>query len=274
MNKAVSPLFIRNRPIISAKITVLKKLCELTLLLLCCFFARAQNSIKISVRSDESKEPLAGASVTIPVLGKGVVTDSAGLVIFRDLPNGTFQVEISYIGYISAKRKVTLPDTGVTTTVELERNNDENNPDVIVTATRTDRSIRNTPTREEVIAGGEISENVSMRPGEIRMLLSETTGIITQQTSAISNTANIRIQELDGRYIQVLRDGFPLYSGLSEGLSLVQIAPLDLKQVEIIKGSSSTLYGGGAIAGLINLVSKTPSEKKELSFLANGTSAK
>jgi iron complex outermembrane receptor protein len=102
------------------------------------------------------------------------------------------------------------------------------------------------------------------------MLLNETTGIIAQQISATSNTANIRIQELDGRYTQVLRDGLPIYSGLAEGLSLVQIAPLDLKQVEIIKGSASTLFGGGAISGLINLVSKTPEDKERI--LANATS--
>src|SRR5690606_17830862 len=48
---------------------------------------------------------------------------------------------------------------------------------------------------------------------------------------------------------------------------------LDLKQVEIIKGSSSTLYGGGAIAGLVNLISKTPKEDRELRFHLNGTSA-
>lgn len=53
----------------------------------------------------------------------------------------------------------------------------------------------------------------------------------------------------------------------------MQIAPLDLKQVEVIKGASSTLYGGGAIAGLVNLVSKTPREERELSFMLNGTSA-
>jgi iron complex outermembrane receptor protein len=53
----------------------------------------------------------------------------------------------------------------------------------------------------------------------------------------------------------------------------MQIAPLDLKQVEVIKGSSSTLYGGGAIAGLVNLISKTPEDTPELSFMANGTSA-
>jgi iron complex outermembrane receptor protein len=250
-----------------------KKSSWLMFLLIAYLSGQAQNAIKIFVKSEESKEPLAGASVMIPALKKGASTDSTGLVVFNDLPNGTVQIEVSYVGYTSLKKKITLPDMAGIIEVELEGKGEEDNPDVIVTSTRTDRSVRNTPTRVEVIAGGEISENVSMRPGEIRMLLNESTGIATQQISAISNTANIRIQELGGRYTQVLRDGFPLYSGLSEGLSLVQIAPLDLKQVEIIKGSSSTLYGGGAIAGIINLVSKTPVEKRELSFLANGTSA-
>jgi iron complex outermembrane receptor protein len=70
-----------------------------------------------------------------------------------------------------------------------------------------------------------------------------------------------------------MRDGMPLYSGFSGGLSLMQIAPLDLKQVEVIKGSSSTLYGGGAIAGLVNLITKKPDFDRELSFMLNGTSA-
>lgn len=65
----------------------------------------------------------------------------------------------------------------------------------------------------------------------------------------------------------------PLYSGFSGGLSLMQIAPLDLRQVEVIKGASSTLYGGGAIAGLVNLITKTPGDERELGFMLNGTSA-
>ena len=112
-----------------------------------------------------------------------------------------------------------------------------------------------------------------MKPGDIRMMLNESTGIQTQQTSATSYNSSIRIQGLDGKYTQIIRDGFPLYSGFSGGLGLLQIAPLDLKQVEVIKGSSSTLYGGGAIAGLVNLISKNPKAERELNFLVNGTSA-
>src|SRR5690606_29442200 len=76
------------------------------------------------------------------------------------------------------------------------------------------------------------------------------------------------------RYTQILKDGFPIYSGASSGLGLLQIPPLDLKQVEVIKGSTSTLYGGGAIAGLVNLISKTPTEERDLRFHLNGTSGR
>lgn len=70
-----------------------------------------------------------------------------------------------------------------------------------------------------------------------------------------------------------MRDGFPLYGGFSSGLSILQIPPLDLKQFEIIKGSSSTLYGGGAIGGLINMVSKTPDEEPTLDIMLTQTQA-
>src|SRR5690606_31634161 len=131
-------------------------------------------------------------------------------------------------------------------------------------ATRGSRTIANIPTRVEVIAGEELDEKGNMKPGDIRLILSESTGIQTQQTSATSANASIRIQGLDGRYTQILKDGFPLFSGAASGLGLLQTPPLDLKQVEVIKGSSSTLYGGGAIAGLVNLVSKTPEAERAL----------
>jgi iron complex outermembrane receptor protein len=238
------------------------------------FSVCSQNSISLLVKDEHTKSPLGGASILLKPTGGGAFTDSLGKATLHNLPAGQYILEISYVGYAPERRKLTLPYSREVVEIVLEKADEENSPDVVVMATRMDRSIRNTPTRVEVISGGEIAENILMRPGEIRMMLNETMGVIAQQISATSITANIRIQELDGRYTQILRDGLPLYTGLSEGLSLVQIAPLDLKQVEIIKGSASTLYGGGAIAGLINLVSKTPLEKREIGFLANATSTR
>ncbi|MEI6947442.1 TonB-dependent receptor [Paraflavisolibacter sp. H34] len=141
--------------------------------------------------------------------------------------------------------------------------------EVTVTSTRSKRHIDDIPTRVEVVSGEELAEKAVMQPGNVRMLLSETTGIQTQQTSATSAASSIRIHGLDGRYTLLLKDGFPLYSGFSGGLSVLQVPPLDLKRVELIKGSSSTLYGGGAIAGLVNFISKEPGAKPENSVLFN-----
>jgi outer membrane receptor for ferrienterochelin and colicins len=240
---------------------------------LCTSTIHAQYTIKLSIKSSAEKQSLPGATAIIKSLNKTAIADSAGIVTFANLAAGTFKITLSYIGLEEKGISVTVPmPTGEPLEIVLQESEDHED-EIVVTATRTSRTISDIPTRVETISGEELAEKGNMKPGDIRMLLSESTGIQTQQTSATSYNSSIRIQGLDGRYTQILRDGFPLYSGFSGGLSLMQVTPLDLKQIEVIKGSSSTLYGGGAIAGLVDLVSKTPTAKKELSFLGNGTSA-
>jgi outer membrane receptor for ferrienterochelin and colicins len=141
--------------------------------------------------------------------------------------------------------------------------------EVIIQSTRTSRTIINTPTRIETIDTEELDEKANMRPANVSMVLHESTGLQVQQTSATSGNASIRVQGLDGRYTQLLKDGYPNFGNFASGLSILEIPPLDLKQVEVIKGPASTLYGGGAIAGAINFISKTPKEKAEYNFILN-----
>ncbi len=244
------------------------------LLLVASQIAGAQNNFKATIMDQESETPLVGASVYFPALEKGKITDVNGTVNISEIPNGKHQVQISFVGYETMKKSYLFPldNENQSIVVYLHHDHDELE-EVTVTSTRSSRTIEDIPTRIEVIAGEELAEKGNMKPGDIRMLLNESTGIQTQQTSATSYNSSIRIQGLDGKYTQLMRDGMPLYSGFSSGLSLMQIAPLDLKQVEVIKGSSSTLYGGGAIAGLVNLVTKKPEYERELNFLFNGTSA-
>ncbi|NQV41224.1 MAG: TonB-dependent receptor [Candidatus Marinimicrobia bacterium] len=180
---------------------------------------------------------------------------------------------VSYIGFEESSKSFRFPISQAEPIKILLHSDTEHMEQVFVSATRSSRTIADIPTRVEAISGEELGEKGNMKPGDIRMLLNESTGIQTQQTSATSYNSSIRIQGLDGKYTQILKDGFPLYSGFSGGLSLLQIVPLDLKQVEVIKGASSTLHGGGAIAGLVNLVSKSPTDERHLSLLLNGTSA-
>lgn len=236
-------------------------------------YAYSQNTYKCTIQDEDSGQILEGATVLIHELSKGGVSNSEGLVTITDIPDGTFTLEFRFLGYEALKLKKTFPLTqNEPELISMEHSHEEMEV-LVVQSNRSSRVIEDVPTRVEIIAGEELAEKGNMKPGDIRMLLNESTGIQTQQTSATSYNSSIRIQGLDGKYTQLLRDGLPLYSGYSSGLSLMQIAPLDLAQVEVIKGSSSTLYGGGAIAGLVNLISKTPEEEAELSFMVNGTSA-
>ena len=221
----------------------------------------------------ESGAPLTGATVLLDAgaTSLGGATGADGRLTLGPVADGERAVVVSFVGYLDARLRLPFPlsDTLLVRLEPDERELDE----TVVTATRSGRTTSDTPTRVETIGGEEIEEKINMDPSGITMVLNESPGIVVQQTSAVSASSSFRIQGLDGRYTQLLRDGFPLYGGLSGGLSLLQIPPLDLAQVEVVKGPASTLYGGGAIAGLVNLVSKRPREAPERLLLVNGTTA-
>ncbi|MFQ3191234.1 MAG: outer membrane receptor for ferrienterochelin and colicins [Paraglaciecola sp.] len=141
-----------------------------------------------------------------------------------------------------------------------------------VSASRLGRIVTESATRTEIINGEEIQEKALMRPGNISMLVAETGGVRVQTTSPALGSANIRLQGMYGRYTQLLSDGLPLYGGQTASIGLLQIPPTDLANVEIIKGSASSLYGGSALGGVINLISRTPSDNFEGEVLLNATS--
>lgn len=133
----------------------------------------------------------------------------------------------------------------------------------IISSTRSNQPIESAPIKVEVLDAEEMKEESMVKPATVLGIIGDISGVQVQQLSSISGSSNIRIQGLEGRYTQILRDGMPLYEGFSGNFGLMSIPPLDLKQAELIKGSSSTLYGGGAIGGLINLISKKPTQNPE-----------
>ena len=144
---------------------------------------------------------------------------------------------------------------------------------VVVTATRAERRIEDEPLRVEVVPAEEVQEKIAMAPGDVSMLLGETNGLRVQTTSPSLGGATVRIQGLSGRYTQVLADGLPLYGGQSGSVGILQIPPMDLAQVEVIKGVASALYGMSAVGGVVNLVSRRPVQgAPEREVLINRTS--
>ena len=234
--------------------------------------AIGQHTVSVKVLDAETNEPLIGASVFLSST-KGAITNAEGIGTITNIQEGNITVRISFVGYETQRLTLQLPMTGTSPLIVMLEPHEDEMEEILVTATRSSRSIEDIPTRIEFLGAEELQEKAVMRSANIAMLLRESTGIQMQITSPSSANQSIRIQGLDGRYTQLLKDGFPLYGGFSGGLSIMQIPPLDLRQVEVIKGSSSTLYGGGAIAGIVNLVSIQPEENPLTKVMLDFTSA-
>lgn len=226
----------------------------------------SQNTFKTIIKDSSTNETLFGARASIKGTNNGALANEKGEIILSNILNGKQIIRFSYVGYKTLEQEFDFPLRQQIEVVFLSSNTENLLDEVIVQGTRSNRSIAKIPTRVEVLTE-EIDEAATMDPSKISHLLTHSTGIQVQQTSATSNTANVRIQGLDGRYTQILKDGFPLYGGFSGSLSIMQIPPLDLRQIEYIKGSASTLYGGGAISGLINIISKEPTSEETILHL-------
>jgi outer membrane receptor for ferrienterochelin and colicins len=254
------------------EIKEMKQLILILAVLLTAQISFAQSTFKATVKDEETKQAVVGATVSVKDTGISATTNARGMVQLSDIPAGVRTVIIFSAGYEIKELKFTFPLAEEGENLVFIKVNNEVG-EVTVTSTRTGREIDDEPTRVEAIDEEEVDEKSNMRPSNVSMVLNESTGIKVQQTSATSNTQSVRIQGLDGRYTQLLKDGFPSFGGFSGSLSLLDILPLDLRQVEIIKGPSATFYGGGAIAGVVNFISREPEDKPVTSMIFNQTSA-
>ena len=236
-------------------------------LVLCQFSIVAQGqtgTVRVHVRA--AQKPIEDAEVV--VAGTSHRTDAAGITI---VVTGAGNVDITVVklGFVPVTASVQV-GAGVTQEVIVELQPQPNLEEsvTVVASTRTDKRLGDQPMRVEVLAREEIEEKMLMTPGDIVMMLNEMGGMRVQTTSPSLGAASVRIQGMRGRYTRVFSDGLPLFGEVG-GLGLLQIPPMDLGQVEVIKGVASALYGAGAMGGVINLLSRRPGAGPSEEFLLN-----
>jgi iron complex outermembrane receptor protein len=228
--------------------------------------AAQRTTAAVTVRVVAEDVVIAGARVSAGAAA--AVTDATGATTFR-LIAGQHLIRVQAAGFRDAERALSVrADVDTTVIVALEFDVIEHEA-IIVSSTRTDRRIEDEPLRVEVIGREEIEEKLLMTPGDIAMLLNETAGLRVQPTSPALGGAGVRIQGLRGRYTQILSDGLPLHGGQTGALGALQIPPMDLGQVEVIKGAASALYGASALGGIVNLLSRRPAPDGERELLLN-----
>ncbi len=230
-----------------------------------CPAARAQTpAFTVIVSHDDA--PVSGASVAC---GGSVATTGRDGRASIAVPAAGCELKVEKTGLAPVSRAI----TGGTGDIEIELDElPEIEEAVVVAATRTGRLASDQALRVEVVNREEIEEKLLMTPGDIAMLLNETSGIRLQATSPALGAATVRVQGLSGRYTPVLTDGLPINSTQVAALGLLQVPPMDLRQVEVIKGAASALYGASALGGVINLVSRTAGDERRIEGLVNITS--
>ncbi len=227
----------------------------------------AQNQLAV-VRVEAQSESAPVADANVVVNGVSKQTDRNGVAVFS-APLGKASVRVTKPGFFDAAASVSVDEIREWhVVVELKRQ-ETREQEITVYATRTDTRLQDLPTRVEVLEREEIEEKMLMTPGDIMMMLNEMGGLRVQTTSPSLGAASVRIQGMRGRHTRFLSDGLPLFGQQGGGLGLLQIPPTDLGQVEVIKGVSSALYGAGAMAGVVNLISRRPGAEPVHEFLIN-----
>jgi outer membrane receptor for ferrienterochelin and colicins len=141
---------------------------------------------------------------------------------------------------------------------------------VVVTSARVPSLIGDEPIRIEAVPSEEIEENLTVQPGNISTLLNELPSARIQVAAPGLGGVGLQLRGMPTRHTLVLTDGLPLLGAEPDDFGLLQTPPLDLERIELIKGAASALYGGSALGGVLNIVSKSP--KAQSAVLANATS--
>ncbi|MEY2997932.1 MAG: hypothetical protein RIQ82_1313, partial [Bacteroidota bacterium] len=124
---------------------------------------------------------------------------------------------------------------------------------VLVSATRTQRQMSSIPMPTQFIPQKEIEAINAIR---LTDLLDEQTGLIT--VSDFGGGQGVQMQGLDSQYTLVMIDGVPLIGRSAGTLDLSRVTVGNIKQIEIVRGASSSLYGNEALGGVINIITQNP----------------
>ncbi len=238
-----------------------KKHFKKIMLILLIFPAIALNAeikrvaIQGQVIDAESKESLAYANVMIEHTTIGTAADENGFYQLTNVPVGKIHLVATMMGY-EMSSEIVFVEQGQTVTVnfELESTILELGA-VVVTGTSTPHLVEDMPVRTEVIPRKIIEQKQAVNLAEA---LQFQTGIRVENNCQNCNFSQVRILGLPGKYSQILIDGDPVISSLAGVYGLEHFPEEMVDQIEIVKGGGSSLYGGGAVAGVINMITRKP----------------
>jgi outer membrane receptor for ferrienterochelin and colicins len=226
---------------------------------------KAQSLSGIIVGADSN--PIPFANVSINSLSIGTSSDLQGKFRLENLEKGSYQLVVSVLGFKKWKKQIQLLDGENLLTIEL-LSSSYDLEQVVISGTMKESFLSESPVKVDVLTTKFLEKVATSNLMEV---IGTVNGVQKQVNCGVCGTNDIHINGMEGPYTLVLIDGLPIVSSLATVYGLNGIPTSLIKQVEIIKGPSSTLYGTEAVAGIINIITKSPNDvsKYELDTYAS-----
>jgi len=220
-------------------------------------FAHNHTIRGVAMSKNGDSVPIPGATVRISNTTLGTIANRNGEFVLRGIPDGKFDLIVSAIGYETYTMPIELIHTeGDEHDIQVQLlETNLSIPDLVVTATRSEKIYEDAPVKVSVLSNKilESTSSVNLRDG-----LSFQPGLRIESNCQNCGTSEVKMNGLGGQYSQILIDSRPVFSSLNAVYGLEQIPANMIERIEIVRGGGSALYGGSAIAGVINIITRDP----------------
>jgi outer membrane receptor for ferrienterochelin and colicins len=234
-------------------------------LLVLCFilFPALTYSQQVSVSGhvyDTDSNSIPGATILIKGTTLGTVTDNKGLYHFDKLKPGSYMLRVAILGFETLEKTINVLKDEINEDFILRETNINLN-EVVVTGTRSEKTLKNVPVITQVISARQM----------LNLGITSVTGALQNMVpgldlSQFGTRTAITMQGMDAKYVLFLVDGERIAGEVNGDIDYSMLNLENIDRIEVIKGASSSLYGSNAIGGVINIITKKITEPFESKF--------
>lgn len=202
-----------------------------------------------------NNEPVPFANIVLKDTRIGTSTNSEGKFLLTDIPPGVYVLQVSALGFVPASDTVTITE-GQNIVKNLSLQSDVLKlSQAVVTGTRNQVAQYNSPVIVNTVDSRifEATQAYSIAEG-----LNFSPGLRVENNCQNCGFTQLRMNGLEGSYSQILINSRPVFSALAGVYGLEMLPATMVDRIEVVRGGGSVMYGGNAIAGTVNIITKDP----------------
>jgi outer membrane receptor for ferrienterochelin and colicins len=204
-----------------------------------------------------AKAPVSFANILLKGSQLGTSTDAEGNFEINNIPPGTYSLQVSALGFVPITESITLAGGEVLQMDLLLKEDILNLSQVVVTGSRNRVERYDSPVIVNTIGANIFEANQSLNVADG---LNFSPGLRVENNCQNCGFTQLRMNGLDGPYSQILINSRPVFSALAGVYGLEMLPANMVDRIEVVRGGGSVMYGGNAIAGTVNIITKDPFE--------------